>query len=271
MRSVYIVSDVHGCYDTLMSLIEKLPKDSELIFCGDLVDRGPNSRKTINFVRDNNHKCVLGNHEDMMIDAYEASVEYNAPIFMSNWYDNGGKETFSEYEDVNSMKEDIEWMKGLDAFILFGDVKDKMGRSLLVTHAPSLDYFEEYRMQATRELKNTYLEELIIWNRNVPKKDQAEMFNVFGHNPVDWFSTKYKPEDLEKYLTKDKIIVDVLKGYAAIDTGACYYKSSTRAILTALEFPSMKVYQQENIEQIKNETTKMCSSVVQQLNKRECK
>ncbi len=36
----YIIGDVHGEYDTLLALVDKLPKDAKLIFVGDLVDRG---------------------------------------------------------------------------------------------------------------------------------------------------------------------------------------------------------------------------------------
>ena len=38
----YIIGDVHGCYDTLMALIAKLPEDAEIVFVGDLIDRGKN-------------------------------------------------------------------------------------------------------------------------------------------------------------------------------------------------------------------------------------
>lgn len=242
-----IIGDIHGTFETLMALIAQLPEDSELIFCGDLVDRGPNSRKVINYVRENNWPCVLGNHEDMMIEAYEAAIEYNAPIFMSNWSPNGGEVTFKEYADVSDMAEDVEWMKSLPKFILLEDVKDKMGRSLLVTHAPFSDHFLAY-IAPDSEFHNSHLDDLIIWNRNVPRKNQTELFNVFGHNPVDWFSSKYLRSELEQYLTKDRILFDNLRGYAAIDTGACYPEMSSRGVLTAIEFPSMKVYQQENIE-----------------------
>ena len=45
MENIYIISDVHGCYKTLLALIDKLlnKKDSKIVFVGDLVDRGANS------------------------------------------------------------------------------------------------------------------------------------------------------------------------------------------------------------------------------------
>ena len=44
---MYIIGDVHGCYNTLMELIAKLPKDAKLCFVGDLIDRGPNSKDVV--------------------------------------------------------------------------------------------------------------------------------------------------------------------------------------------------------------------------------
>jgi serine/threonine protein phosphatase 1 len=70
LENIYIISDVHGCYKTLLALIDKLPnkKDSKIVFVGDLVDRGANSYDVIKFVMDYNYDCVLGNHEKMFLE-----------------------------------------------------------------------------------------------------------------------------------------------------------------------------------------------------------
>ena len=58
--STYVIGDVHGCYDELQMLIKKIKfnknKDS-LIFLGDLVNRGRDSLKVLNFCI-NNRDCV---------------------------------------------------------------------------------------------------------------------------------------------------------------------------------------------------------------------
>ena len=43
----YIIGDVHGHYDTLMRLVDRLPQDAELIFVGDLIDRGSQSAEVV--------------------------------------------------------------------------------------------------------------------------------------------------------------------------------------------------------------------------------
>ena len=58
--STYVIGDAHGCYDELQMLIKKIKfnknKDS-LIFLGDLVNRGRDSLKVLNFCI-NNRDCV---------------------------------------------------------------------------------------------------------------------------------------------------------------------------------------------------------------------
>ncbi|MGD9210548.1 MAG: AAA family ATPase, partial [Desulfobacteraceae bacterium] len=82
-----IIGDIHGCYDETVELIQKLgysitsvadngknygikvthPKERQIIFLGDLVDRGPNSpavlKLVMSMVRSGTAFCVPGNHD----------------------------------------------------------------------------------------------------------------------------------------------------------------------------------------------------------------
>ncbi len=78
-----IIGDVHGCFDELHALVEKLgyhvlqdstgtyqirhPESRKLVFLGDLVDRGPKITDVLRFVMDavdsGTALCVPGNHE----------------------------------------------------------------------------------------------------------------------------------------------------------------------------------------------------------------
>ena len=64
-RSI-IVGDVHGCFDELLDLLRNCAFDSvedRLIFVGDLINKGPKSLETLNFVRDGNFEVTMGNHD----------------------------------------------------------------------------------------------------------------------------------------------------------------------------------------------------------------
>lgn len=73
-----IIGDIHGCYDELVSLIEQLgyvnqdglwqhPEGRQLVFLGDLVDRGPKTPQVLKLVmaqvRAGLAWCVPGNHD----------------------------------------------------------------------------------------------------------------------------------------------------------------------------------------------------------------
>ena len=55
IENIYVVGDVHGCFHTLQNLLTRLPKDAELIFVGDLCDKGNFSKDVIDFVIQNNY------------------------------------------------------------------------------------------------------------------------------------------------------------------------------------------------------------------------
>ena len=69
MQNIYIIGDVHGCYRSLLALIEQLPHkfDSKICFVGDLIDRGPASADVVEFVRTRGYDAVMGNHEKRFV------------------------------------------------------------------------------------------------------------------------------------------------------------------------------------------------------------
>lgn len=69
----YCVSDIHGEYDLLRRLLEliKFGDSDTLIVAGDMIDKGPDSVKVIQMLREMaNTECVIGNHEYQFMKYY---------------------------------------------------------------------------------------------------------------------------------------------------------------------------------------------------------
>jgi serine/threonine protein phosphatase 1 len=68
--SLYVVGDLHGCYDLLMYTLAENQFDFEhdmLISVGDLVDRGVQNRQCADLILQPWFKAVRGNHEQLCI------------------------------------------------------------------------------------------------------------------------------------------------------------------------------------------------------------
>ncbi len=103
---IYVIGDVHGRNDLLQSLLKKVvahfstllprPKKVTLLFLGDVIDRGPDSKRCMSrilrLVETANAKMLLGNHEDMLLASLDGNGEAQAA-----WMRNGGLETLKSY------------------------------------------------------------------------------------------------------------------------------------------------------------------------------
>lgn len=194
-----IIGDVHGCYNTLMKLIEQFPKDQQICFVGDLIDRGPNSKQVLDFVLDGRYDCVIGNHEEMMLWDYQM------------WISNGGLATLQSIGN-DRLREYCERIKiNFPYYKIYENIQDKNGRKLMISHAGLYN----------EDIEHCVKTGMIAWHReNII--DRKDLFQVFGH-------TQIKNPEIKKH-------------YANIDTGGYFRK------LTALQFPEMIIYQQQNIE-----------------------
>jgi hypothetical protein len=76
--STLVIGDIHGCWDELQALLDKVgPGKEDLILAvGDVVDRGQDSPRVLDFFRDTkNAETLRGNHEQRHADARSGQVK----------------------------------------------------------------------------------------------------------------------------------------------------------------------------------------------------
>lgn len=145
-----VIGDVHGEYDTLLKLIKLLPQTEDLCFVGDLIDRGKDSKKVIDFIRENDYHSILGNHETMILNKDWVV-----------WTRNGGNETLESFGGKLPI-EYVEWMDTLPLFIEW--------ENYLISHSYAYD-------------GDKTDPDDILWGRDF-SIDSCEKINIFGHTPV---------------------------------------------------------------------------------------
>jgi serine/threonine protein phosphatase 1 len=120
-RRIFI-GDIHGHYDGLMSLLEAVSPgvSDQIYFVGDLIDRGPKSYQVVEFIRNSPYQCVLGNHEQLLLEAFPKG-ETHMPTFQG-WLYSGGQATLSSYASVDDLFEHLHWIKTLPFYLDLGDI-----------------------------------------------------------------------------------------------------------------------------------------------------
>ena len=113
----FVIGDIHGCFFTLVKLLENWRSEEEsLVFCGDLIDRGPHSAAVVEHIRGLQAQfphvhVLMGNHEQMAAEYLEKG---NASI----WVYSGGRESLASYSSRNeALNDDLIWMKNLPGYV----------------------------------------------------------------------------------------------------------------------------------------------------------
>ena len=127
--NIFAIGDIHGCLSELTALHKKIlthdkfdVKNDLLIYLGDYIDRGKNSKEVINqILKLKNNKIntinLMGNHDEFMIDFL-----FNKKNNIENWINFGLDQTIRSYgiEIVDFIKDGFE-----------DNIIDKLRNSLL--------------------------------------------------------------------------------------------------------------------------------------------
>ena len=101
--NTFVIGDIHGCQQPLSSLLAKVGPFSAsdtVVFLGDYIDRGPNSREVVSTILELQKGpariiTLMGNHERMLLRALEGRER---PLYLRC----GGYQTLLSYEIIDA-------------------------------------------------------------------------------------------------------------------------------------------------------------------------
>jgi serine/threonine protein phosphatase 1 len=213
-HKVFAVGDIHGCFQKLEKLLNRLPVDPErdfLIFLGDYLNRGPDSQQVIRLLIEVKRKVrnavfLLGNHEHGLLE-YARTGD---PEHLRTIRPLGLEATLESYENspVRSMR-DLSFLPEdhrnfIEHLVPYYRLGDYLFIHAGVIPGEDLDHCSLDRLLMVRDTFLSY-------------RGHLDATVVFGHTPFE-----------TPFVTENKI---------GIDTGAVYGN-----LLTAVELPRLRFH-----------------------------
>jgi serine/threonine protein phosphatase 1 len=219
----FAITDIHGCTLTFKALVQeqlKLKKEDELYILGDLVNKGPDSKGVLDYIKllqESSYKirCLRGNHDQMLIDAYHKGDKATnlTPEEKALTLQSFGIDAYNELP-----KEYYNFLDKLEFYIQLPDY--------LLVHAGfdfnSKDIFKN--KEAMLNIRDYKVDNNVMKGKRL----------LHGHTPTALYSIK------KALKHKDQCI--------NLDAGCVYYKNAPFGNLVALNMDTMKLYVQNNID-----------------------
>ena len=208
-----VIGDIHGCHASLVALLDKMiqPLADTIVFLGDYVDRGPDSRKVVDTVLalQKAHGRVItlmGNHDFLFLQYLTGQEE---PLFLNV----GGRETLASYGlSPSASREEVARLVPPEHRRFFN--------SLPLLWEDQHAVYVHAGLQPGRHLSQQ-TQQWCLWAREAFLHSSYDFGKpvVFGHTTFD-----------EPFVAADKI---------GIDTGAVYGGRLTALLLPEREFVSV--------------------------------
>ena len=217
--SIYVMSDLHGCYEEFIKMLELInfTSEDELYILGDIFDRGPDPLGILDYVLGHkNITLIKGNHEKMFEECFESGD-------FILWFYNGGLSTH-----VQLMEKDHEYQEALYKCIKNLPTVKVVDKFILV-HAGL--YFDNNSDDLELDEFLQQEEDVCVWDRsNIGNEKKYRDYTVIcGHTPVQIITEEY--EDI-KILHRD--------GTIYMDCGCVFKEENGR--LACLRLDDMKEF-----------------------------
>ena len=136
-KTYFVIADVHSFYDEMIEALneagfDKKNPDHVFVHCGDLLDRGPDAVKCLEYVNSLERKILIkGNHEDLLEDI----------LFHKKWFDaydfhNGTVDTISQLSGITLGKE-------INGYVIFAMIQECSRNEALKEYLKSVINYAE--------------------------------------------------------------------------------------------------------------------------------
>lgn len=226
--SRWVITDIHGCFNTFKHLLEekvKLTEKDELYLLGDYINKGPFSKEVLDYLiqlkqSNLNVHISRGNHEqeflNLLLDAttLDAFLEKGGNTFLKS---------FDVEHPADIPQEYIEFFKGMDWYFSLPD--------FLLVHA-GFDFSKKKPFTICEDILN-----IRDYKVDLKKSDNRRVLH--GHTPTNL-------KKIVKRLNKNK------KKHMSLDAGCPYRSNPKQGSLLALNLDDWNWLVQENIDDSSN-------------------
>lgn len=213
-KKVYALSDLHGHYEILLAMLEKIHFDDSdtLYILGDCNDRGEKAMEIYQFIQQHSDHIFLlkGNHELMMRD-FLRKEDWECPRGRL-WKSNGGartleqmerflrKDCISENDFLDKRAEFRSWMMDyVDSLPGFVEI-NVSGQPLVLVHA---GFNPEEPLSRQEEEVCAWIRDWFYLSPSIRGKTV-----IFGHTPLCYINTDHRFDVWFDPVYQDKIGID---------------------------------------------------------------
>ncbi len=207
---IYVVSDIHGCYDQFNELLGKIKLGGEdrLYILGDILDRGPDGiRLILEVMQNKNIRFLRGNHDHEALFHFKNVMKTKKPTTRSEsdrlcrYLSDGGKVTYDAFLQLDDERKSSV-IRFLDASPWFEDIEVN-GKRFFLSHTVP----EKRKFLQPEKCK---LYDFIMGEPEYEKEYRKELTIVTGHTPTSFIAPDHRGS------------IWAQNGHLAIDCGTVY-------------------------------------------------
>ena len=190
---IYVMSDLHGCYDLYIKMLEKISfcEEDTMYILGDVVDRGKDGMKILlDIATKKNIICLRGNHDQqaaILLSNLYRLEEKNCPKALVEvykmWLSDGGNATLMEYLKLSETEQKTA-ISILRTAALSKNIVVNGTEYLLAHTVPEVERLEDYEKWEVEEytLGEPDYEELYF----------VDKYIITGHTPTGLIDKNFK-------------------------------------------------------------------------------